>query len=312
MKIHRASASSIKTWNMCQYSYKMAYHYGLRGLDNAGALKGKIVHSVAEYLFKESVAEYFKDSDHIKEIADRRLLETFKRKNRSRDITLDDDDLVDCRKMLGIIIDDKWSYFDKKVIDVEKLFDLTIDEDGNTVCDSLGAICKENDIQEDIYLDSLQNAAFRIYGFIDLILEIDDDTIEIIDWKTGKKAENAESIMKDPQFLIYNLASSILYPQYKNRIITVHYLRSKPINVCFSNSDIEDTIESIKRRWDEIKKSKNQERTISKYNKWKCGYCSFVNGREDCDIFYMLEMAGVDIEPYVSYIENRIPLDTIL
>jgi hypothetical protein len=70
-----------------------------------------------------------------------------------------------------------------------------------------------------------------IKGTIDTVTSTDDDTIEVIDWKTGQRTvfstgeeKTYAKLQKDPQLLLYNHAISRLYPQYSTRIMTINFL----------------------------------------------------------------------------------------
>ena len=65
-----------------------------------------------------------------------------------------------------------------------------------------------------------------IKGTIDLVTKINDDTIEVVDWKTGRRMDWATGEVKDykklesdPQLLLYYYAISKLYPEFPNRIM---------------------------------------------------------------------------------------------
>jgi len=68
----------------------------------------------------------------------------------------------------------------------------------------------------------------RIYGFIDKLVEDDEhpSTIRIIDYKTSVMPMSFEEARLDEQLAMYDLAMSIKYPQYENRIVELRYLRS--------------------------------------------------------------------------------------
>ena len=63
------------------------------------------------------------------------------------------------------------------------------------------------------------DGVLAIKGTIDLVTQVDDNTIEVIDWKTGRRLNWAtgeektyEKLIEDPQLLLYNYAISKLFP----------------------------------------------------------------------------------------------------
>lgn len=66
-----------------------------------------------------------------------------------------------------------------------------------------------------------------ITGSIDKLLELDEDTIAVIDYKTSKYAFTQDEADGDIQLSMYDLAVSMMYPQYKNIILALDYVRLK-------------------------------------------------------------------------------------
>jgi hypothetical protein len=64
-----------------------------------------------------------------------------------------------------------------------------------------------------------------IVGAIDKVRIINEDTIEIVDYKTSRTALSTWQLKDDIQLSMYDLAASIVWPQYSNRILTLEYPR---------------------------------------------------------------------------------------
>lgn len=94
----------------------------------------------------------------------------------------------------------------------------------------------------------------RLKGTVDLITKVDDDTIEIIDWKTGQRVDWAgkdtpvkdyNRLCKDSQLMLYYYAVREMYPEYKHVILSIFFVRDGgPFSICFDD----DTINTIKSR----------------------------------------------------------------
>lgn len=82
---------------------------------------------------------------------------------------------------------------------------------------------------------------YGIKGTVDLITELDSDTIEVVDWKTGQRLDWAtgevktyDKLCNDVQLMLYYYALTKVYPQYKNILITIFFIRDGgPFTVCF-------------------------------------------------------------------------------
>jgi hypothetical protein len=105
-----------------------------------------------------------------------------------------------------------------------------------------------------------------IKGTIDLVTLVNDNTIEVIDWKTGRRMnwstgeeKNFKKLNNDPQLLLYFYAISKLYPDYPNRIMSIFFCKDtdgeydpKPFSMCFDESDEKRFLGMLKGRFQEI------------------------------------------------------------
>lgn len=62
-------------------------------------------------------------------------------------------------------------------------------------------------------------------GSIDKLIELDDETAVIIDYKTSRMALSQDEADSDIQLSMYDLAVSMLHPQYKTIVCAFDYLR---------------------------------------------------------------------------------------
>lgn len=117
-------------------------------------------------------------------------------------------------------------------------------------------------------------------GTIDLITLVGDNTIEVIDWKTGRRLDWAtgeektqEKLENDPQLRIYHYAIKHLFPNIQHIIFSIYFINDGgPFSICFDDSDLSKTEDMIRRKFDVIKQVKRP-----KLNKsWMCNkLCHF-------------------------------------
>lgn len=121
----------------------------------------------------------------------------------------------------------------------------------------------------------------RVRGVIDLVTEMDDETIEIIDFKSGNSTKGHAAARKDAQMRTYNLVAKLIWPEYKYRMMTLYYLRKVDgiVTCVFSKEDDELTMKSLHRAWNSIKE--NQDPHRPSYPFWLCNYCV---GHDKCGI----------------------------
>lgn len=136
----------------------------------------------------------------------------------------------------------------------------------------------------------------RVIGVIDLVTEIDEDTIEIIDYKTGRSTKSNAALQKDPQVRVYNVIAKMKWPEYKYRIMTLDYLRKKPVTVVFSDEDDKLTELSVIRNDKSIRS--NEHPKPLRWDSWLCKFCV---GKDRCTKMHdSLKKSGTFKLPIVS------------
>tara|TARA_Y100000592_G_C5479029_1_gene324190 strand:- start:2592 stop:3629 length:1038 start_codon:yes stop_codon:yes gene_type:complete len=129
-----------------------------------------------------------------------------------------------------------------------------------------------------------------IKGTIDLTTLVSEDTIEVVDWKTGRRMDWATGEVKDykklendPQLLLYFYAISKVYPQFKYRIMSIFFYKDKegevdpkPFSICLDKTDEDKFLGMLKKRFEEIKKNITPKPIDPTRNNFKCKYlCHF-------------------------------------
>lgn len=139
-----------------------------------------------------------------------------------------------------------------------------------------------------LHVDDGTGEKIKVTGFIDLVNEIDADTIEICDYKTGKHVQSYAECIEDPQLLYYHLAARELYPQYPNVFISIWYLQRRMMTFSFGPEDEVKTRKMIVETYHKIKNDVFPVRRCDRSNgmvhfDWVCqGICS----PEVCQVEY--------------------------
>ena len=138
-------------------------------------------------------------------------------------------------------------------------------------------------------------------GTIDLITLVNDSTIEIIDWKTGRRLDWAtgeektqEKLEKDPQLKIYHYAIKHLYPHIENIIFSIYFINDGgPFSICFHDSDLKSTEDMLRQKFEAIKSTKKPRLNKS----WMCSkLCHF--GKTTFE--------GTHIQPIEEYRDGQV------
>ena len=148
---------------------------------------------------------------------------------------------------------------------------------------------------------SKEYEGFKVRGFIDLIIELDKDTIEVVDYKSGNYTKNTKDAFKDLQMRVYSLVAKELYPQYKYALMTLAYLRKAPVTVTFSPSDDLKTKNFLREAYQKIANSCDPPRKKSFKCNWCVGYhvCGKMKDsyRDDTGKFILPEASKAERRP---------------
>jgi len=90
-------------------------------------------------------------------------------------------------------------------------------------------------------------------GYMDFTYK-DDDTIHMIDYKSGRKwepSQNETAIKADIQAEMYALALRHLFPEFSS-ILTFHFFMNRPITIWYTDEELDRIQHKISCKWDEI------------------------------------------------------------
>lgn len=185
----RLSASMLKTWLSCKRKFYINYVLGQRGEQTPALSLGSAGHEALE------AANLFlqKNPKKLSPIEIEYYVQLF-RNNLAKFYTESSESFEVGEQMVRTELLNKST---NKIIGVEEEFDISTPE------------------------------GVRIYGFIDLLEEQDPSTLRIIDYKSSKMPMSYDEVRQDEQLSMYDLAMSIKYPQYENRILELRYLRTE-------------------------------------------------------------------------------------
>jgi hypothetical protein len=310
MNIQYLRASSIKTYEGCQFQFFLDSILEIPSGSGKKALLGTIVHHVLEIMARATKLGH-KDGlllDHVKllDICWKR----YKIENTGKIELADGADKKFCLKSIEKVLGTKYDPRNLKVLHTERQFRIPLTLPGFTF------------EYYDVLSKKTTAGNYEIRGTIDLITKLDDQTLEIIDWKTGsrKSWETGELkeydyfASKDIQLRMYDLAVSMLYPQYKTRLLTIHFVNDGgPFTVCFDDDQRKETLNIIKEQFNTIKGNHLPTRIkeVNGSQAWKCkttchfGKTKTTNGCSVCDnVFNYLVANGIDI-PILRVVEVR-------
>lgn len=288
MLITYIRSSSYNNYAYCQMQYFITYVLGHQPSSGKKAELGTIVHKVMESLagFKKYNQDNpkkntlhisddalgdveIKKSELLKESIVKDLLDksyAFYTSGSSHSFSKTDKDT--CLDLVWNTLNYNNGQFDpryRKVVAPEPHFDIPIDEDWAFY---------EYELPD----GRLIKGQLAIKGTIDLVTETSKDTIEVVDWKTGKRLDWAtgeektyEKLNSDAQLLLYNYAISKLFPEYDHTIMSIFFIKDGgPFSMCFDKADHKRFLGMLKNRFEEIKANNTPKPLSQSRDSWKC------------------------------------------
>lgn len=192
------SASSLKTLSQCEYKYKCAYVDKKPKIENSDEQFlpfGICVHHALEKLYLMHKERFNTEYRFTKEDYDYVYMEFM---NKAAETKLNDIKLLE----------EGWGMLKSRMD---------------------GFDYSENVIAVEVGFKLSTEKGTDFLGYIDKAVEIDEDTLLILDYKTSRMAMTQNEADSDIQLSMYDLAASILWPKYKTIVLVLDYLRLKPV-----------------------------------------------------------------------------------
>lgn len=261
MKTDYFRASSINTYADCQFKYFLNYSLGIPSKAGKKAELGTICHLVLEILAKaKKNGRKMFDSKFTTPIY---LLDcVLKRwKQKFPEFGFDDKDREFCRDQIRFVLQSKFNPMSLDVIKVEHQFQLKLNLHGFP-------------------------EGFELRGTMDLVTKENNDTIHIIDYKTGQRTDwitgepkELKDFFKDNQLKFYALVCRLLYPNYKYYMFTIIFTRDGgPFTVTFERQELENMLNWLRQLQAEVKFNSKPTRLkdLRGNQIWKCNnVCQF-------------------------------------
>lgn len=264
MELKYLRQSGIGTYTDCPWKFFLTTILGFPTLAGRKAYLGTIVHHVLELMAKAKKTNHhllkdkYSDQEYLLKISWDRY-----NKEKPDHFDLDDEDYKFCQIQVESVMNSIFNPLNLNVVDTEKQFQIGIEGEGF-------------------------DEGFELRGTIDLITKPTEDTVEIIDYKTGQRKDwvtgnvkEWDDFLKDMQLKLYHFVSLHIYPECTNRLLTIIFTRDGgPFTVTFDDEDAKKTIALIKQHFLTIKKDDFPTRLKDDrrrgLEKFKCQYvCDF-------------------------------------
>lgn len=314
MFITNIRSSGFNCHSLCPHKFYIEFVLGMKFKPGKNADLGNATHKALELLalqrlavlknelcFTDNEVGTFNVQDFTVEHAVRIGYEHYKKLTPHHEWT--DRDHVTVMKYVMNTLEFNGGIYDPRrrhIIAAEQFFELEIDRNWAAYQYQIG------DEQIDGHL--------KLFGTIDLVTELDKETAEILDWKSGKcttypegKDKDSLYVNSEPQFLIYFWAAKRLYPQYKQWLMTVWYAQfNKPYTIYFDADYEREAEQKLERKFKCIQEM--QRTTLNRG--WWCGYPQTCgpgthkyknSGKTYCQYFEQLNKTKSCDEIFIDY-----------
>ena len=287
MQINSISASRYKTFDMCLFKYWLTYFRDdIKLKSNWGASVGSLIHDILENLVLEKDKDWvnrlylgfsgkllnldspliWAKEDDYKNQKPKCDICPFKLDNKCRISGENLGQLSGCPKKLF-----EWCYniVEKAIKKYQNEFWPKILRDSN------------NQIIGSEYNFSipLSDIGVNLIGFFDLVLKHDEDTIEIVDYKSGSWTQNFDECYQDIQCKAYGFAAYKEFVddinhkgfKFKNVMLTFDYFMNSPVTFTYPIEEMSNIEKLIINQIIKIKNTHNITRVIGNGSfNWKC------------------------------------------
>jgi hypothetical protein len=286
---------------MCPQQYFFEYILGLRSPSNKKADKGTICHKALEILafiklntqnnnpiFEDDVVGKVDINNYsIKKITDQ-VYDYYT--SQFTHHVWEPKDHKDCHAWINKALEYNKGMFDPRnryIVQPEQRFDIEIKKPWSSYRYETK--------------DGILEGNLAIKGTIDLITKVNDNTLEVIDWKTGRRLDWAtgeektlEKLQNDPQLRIYHYAIQHLYPEIEHVMISINFINDGgAFTICFDKNDLYKTEIMLKQKFETIKNTQKPQLNKS----WKCSKLCY---------FGKSTFANSTIEPLTEYRDGQL------
>ena len=194
----KLSATRINTFLQCMQKYWFQYMDHLPKVSPPAFRLGLAVHGALEL-----AGQIWVEKEKFTKTDKKKILDEYVRISIQEGI----DDLAIHKEGLELVMNRVNNFDMGKILSLEKLF---------------GYSKKES-------IDVKTRDGVQLIGAIDKAIEVDEDTLLIVDYKTSKTTPTPDQLKTDPQLSIYDLAASIIWPQYKRIILSLDMLKDEMV-----------------------------------------------------------------------------------
>lgn len=271
-------SSLLNSFALCENRAFIEYCIGIKQPPNKAALQGTCLHAVCEALALEKLAEQNGQNVFSQEQLGESIVGSY--------------DSFSYLKRIYLVLDKENPniFDDNSFRECEKLVEKMESYNGGMMnpknADIFGAETPVNiEIAKPWALYDFDTPTEKLKGYltlkgtIDLIVKHDEDTIEIVDYKSGSKTDWATGKTKDEQYLyndtqirLYHYAVCTMFPLIKNVIFSLYFVKFNEVfTIALDRKHLPETELMLQRKYKKIVECSKPTLSLG----FKCRFCPF-------------------------------------
>lgn len=246
------SATRIKTFKDCLFKYYINYYTDLPQKSNFGATHGSLIHHLLEQYVKQQDFDWYPEllKGYRGEIEDLEPILPY-----AKDRDLRKPNCLEC----PFASDSTCTISGEQLSQLSSCPKYLFNNSVNMMNDVLKRYKKvysdKSKIIDPEFEFQLDIGGQRpIKGIMDLVFERDEETIVIVDYKSGKWTQDFEACKEDIQCRMYSLAARKIFIEdilgkgykYKYSYLIFDYFVDHPVIICYSKDEDLDTQKDVK------------------------------------------------------------------
>lgn len=249
-KVVKVSATRISSFLSCKKKYMFQYLKHMPRLSNPSFKLGTACHEALEL-----AGQIWQKTGHLTDADKKKVLKFYNELSVREGI-----DDMDTHEIGRQLVKNRINNFDlgNKIVSLEEKFGFPKSQ----------------------HPDLKTSSGIPLIGAMDKVVELDEETLLIVDYKTSKTSPTPEQLKSDLQLSLYDLVAQILYPQYPRVILCLDMLKADPVfsyRTPEQRADFADYLETVYKAMVSFTE-KDAKPSMNIF----CPWCDF---REHCDVY---------------------------
>lgn len=128
--------------------------------------------------------------------------------------------------------------------------------------------------KDSLPIDVVTKYGVPLIGAIDKAVEVDDETLLVIDYKTYRLAPTHDELRHNIQLSLYDIAARIIWPNYKRVILLLDMLNFNDIQHTYRTDEEREHTEKLFKIWYDLMDNFEEKDAVPTIHEF-CSYCDY-------------------------------------